>query len=95
MVCLARLLLAAGLSFAGDAIEVTFLSFLSPCVQIEWGLSNFQSATIAGVVFFGEILGAGILGLLADVVGRKPMYFASCLLIFLAGLGSVFADGYA
>ena len=50
------LLVACGLAFAGDAIEVSFLSFLSPCVQSEWGLSDFQTASVASVVFGGEMV---------------------------------------
>ena len=47
-----------GLAFMADSMEVSLLSFLAPCVQLEWGLSDASTSTITGAVFAGEFLGA-------------------------------------
>jgi len=85
------LLVAAGMAFAGDSIEVSFLSFLSPCVQADWGLSNVEAASIASVVFAGEMVGAVALGSLADTIGRRPVFLGASLLIFCGGMASALA----
>ena len=89
-----RLLLIAGLAFAGDAVEVTLLSFLSPCAQATWGLTNVEAASIASAVFGGELVGAIVLGQAADQYGRRPLYFVSCFLILVPGLISVVSPNY-
>ena len=89
-----QLLVIAGLAFCGDAIEVMFLSFLSPCVQAAWGLTNLEAASIASVVFAGELVGSAVLGSLADTHGRRPIFIAACLIIFLSGLLSCVATSY-
>lgn len=75
-------------------MQVTLLSFLSPCAQATWGLSNVEAASIASAVFGGELVGALVLGQAADHFGRRPLYFVSCFLILVPGLISVVAPNY-
>ena len=42
-----RIMLAAGLCFAADAMEILLLSFLSLVLMDEWQLSNRQASSIA------------------------------------------------
>mmetsp|Transcript_12455 Transcript_12455/g.15002 ORF Transcript_12455/g.15002 Transcript_12455/m.15002 type:complete len:551 (+) Transcript_12455:138-1790(+) len=88
------LLLIAGLAFSGDAIEVSLLTFLSPCVQNNWDLSNIDTASLASAVFGGAMVGSVILGAGADIYGRRPMYFVSCWLVLFFGICSCVAWNY-
>lgn len=69
-----RILIAAGLCFGADSMEVMLLSFLSIVLQVEWNLTRDETASIASVVFAGALTGTLILGPTADKLGRKPMF---------------------
>ena len=56
-----KLLLLCGSAFMVDAMEVQLLSYLSPCAQADWGLSDAEASTITSIVFLGEFFGAGFL----------------------------------
>jgi hypothetical protein len=53
-----RLLLITGLANAADGMEVSLLTFMSVCVGLDWDLSDSQVASIASVVFAGELVGS-------------------------------------
>lgn len=53
-----RLLLITGLANAADGMEVSLLAFMSVCAGIDWDLSDSQIASIASVVFAGELVGS-------------------------------------
>ena len=53
-----RLLLITGLANAADGMEVSLLAFMSVCVGIDWDLTDGQIASIASVVFAGELVGS-------------------------------------
>jgi len=64
------MLLAAGLCFAADSMEVLLLSFLAVVVQAEWDLSSTQTSGITAAVFLGAMSGTLLLGPLGDKFGR-------------------------
>ena len=53
-----RLLLITGLANAADGMEVSLLAFMSVCAGLDWDLSDSQVASIASVVFAGELVGS-------------------------------------
>jgi MFS family permease len=90
-----RILVAAGLCFATDAMEVLLLSFLAIVLQAEWGLSQEQTATLTCSVFVGSIVGSLLFGYLADVVlGRKPAFLWTATIICAFGFGTAAANSY-
>ncbi|KAG7348645.1 major facilitator superfamily transporter [Nitzschia inconspicua] len=89
-----QILIAAGLCFMADAMEVLLLSFLSPILQQEWTLSGRQMNTIISVVFAGALCGTLILSPLGDVVGRKPVFRVTAAMIALFGLATALCQTY-
>eukprot|EP00521_Asterionellopsis_glacialis_P010851 CAMPEP_0195303202 /NCGR_PEP_ID=MMETSP0707-20130614/32406_1 /TAXON_ID=33640 /ORGANISM="Asterionellopsis glacialis, Strain CCMP134" /LENGTH=551 /DNA_ID=CAMNT_0040366683 /DNA_START=392 /DNA_END=2047 /DNA_ORIENTATION=+ len=89
-----RILIAAGLSFAADAMEVLLLSFLAPVLQVEMNLSPNQTATITSIVFAGEMLGTLVLGPLGDIWGRRPVFLSSAASISFFGIATAFTNNY-
>ena len=89
-----KILIAAGLCFAADAMEVLLLSFLAVAVQNEWELNDAQAATITSVVFAGALLGTLTLGRLGDSIGRRPVVIMTAVLITAFGVGTAFTTSY-
>ena len=85
------LLVATGLGFMADAMEVTLLGFLYSCLKEYWDLSTYSADFILSCVFAGELVGAIISGPLADKFGRKPITVAGYAIVFIAGVTSAFA----
>lgn len=55
-----------GISFMADAVEVSLLSFLAECLEVEWGLSDVQKSSLTSVVFIGQLFGSYFWGPFAD-----------------------------
>ena len=87
-------LVATGMCFCADSMETALLGFLSIAVSAEWGLTSMQAATITGVVFFGELVGALVFGSLGDKIGRRPTFLMAALLITFSGAATALAPNY-
>ena len=90
-----RLLVAAGLCFAADSMEVLLLSFLAVVVQSEWNLSSEQASSITSSVFLGAMTGTLLLGPLGDKIGRKPVFVLSAAIIAVFGVLTAVANNLA
>lgn len=89
-----RILIAAGLCFAADAMEVLLLSFLSIVLKNEWHLSDDETAFITSTLFLGALVGTSILGPLADKHGRRPIFLLAATVIAVTGVGTSLAQSY-
>jgi MFS family permease len=89
-----EILVAAGLCFASDAMEVLLLSFLSVILRVEWDLTERETDTIISVVFAGAFIGTLILGPLGDIIGRKPVFTVTAAIIAVFGLGTALVPNY-
>mmetsp|Transcript_7793 Transcript_7793/g.19419 ORF Transcript_7793/g.19419 Transcript_7793/m.19419 type:complete len:637 (+) Transcript_7793:144-2054(+) len=87
-------LVAAGICFASDAMQVLLLSFLSEVLKIEWNLGPDETAMITSILFVGAIFGTLTLGPLADRKGRKPIFLLAASLISGFGVATAFSTNY-
>ncbi|GAJ25549.1 niacin transporter NiaP [Liquorilactobacillus sucicola DSM 21376 = JCM 15457] len=88
------LLIATGLAWLFDAMDVGMLSFVIAALKNEWNLSEIQLGWIGSVSSIGMALGAVVFGILADRLGRKDVLIMT-LLIFSIGTGlSALTTGY-
>ncbi len=69
-----RVFLIIGTAWMFDAMDVGLLSYIMPLVHKEWALTAAQTGMLSSVSTVGMILGAFILGHLADRMGRKKHY---------------------
>mmetsp|Transcript_5137 Transcript_5137/g.11385 ORF Transcript_5137/g.11385 Transcript_5137/m.11385 type:complete len:527 (+) Transcript_5137:288-1868(+) len=69
-----QVVLACGLCFASDAMEILLLGFLTAMLKGQWGLSERQTDSIVSVVFAGALLGTLLLTPLGDKWGRRPVF---------------------
>ena len=45
---------SVGMAFIADAVEMLLLSILGPALACQWGISDYQQASLSTVVFMGE-----------------------------------------
>jgi MFS family permease len=88
------ILLAAGLCFSADAMEVLLLSFLSVVLKDEWDLTEREENTIISVVFAGAMVGTLILSPLGDIIGRRPVFTFTAAAISFFGIATAFCPTY-
>jgi putative MFS transporter len=79
-----KLLWLAGLGFLFDSMDVGILSFIVAAIKSEWNLSAEQIGWIGSVNSIGMAVGAFMFGLLADRIGRKPVFMITLLLFSVA-----------
>lgn len=92
-----QLLWATGLCMTADGLEVLLLSFLTLVLTSsdnDWDLTPRQTSNITSCVFLGAILGSLVLGRLADIWGRKPVFSLTAGLIAIFGLATGVAPDY-
>jgi putative MFS transporter len=89
-----RILIAAGLCFASDSMEILLLSFLAVVLQVEWDLTESQTATITSSVFAGAMIGTLVLGPLADHIGRKPVFTITAAMICVSSFATAAANSF-
>lgn len=56
----------AGIAVMADGMELTLLGLLTTILEDEWDLSTLQLGFMAGVVFIGMVIGAGISAITGD-----------------------------
>lgn len=82
-----EILCATGLSYAADGMQVILLSFLTPVLKEQWGLSNYETAGISSTLFVGAFFGTLVWGPLADSIGRRPVFLLATIVITIASFG--------
>jgi putative MFS transporter len=90
-----RLVLASGLGWAFDAMDVGLISFAIVAIAREWGLSPGERGLVVSLGFAGMFVGAALSGLFADRFGRKPIFQATLLVYAIATGLSGLAPGLA
>ena len=89
-----RVLVAAGLCCAADAMEVMLLSFLSVVLQSLWELTSEQTAILTSIVFLGQFTGTLVLGPMGDRIGRRPVFLVSAIIITVFGMATAFCNTF-
>ena len=50
-----RLGASVGIAFMADSVEMLLLSMLGPALACQWGISDYQQASLTTVVFIGQM----------------------------------------
>jgi putative MFS transporter len=79
-----KLLWLAGLGFLFDSMDVGILSFIIAALKIDWQLNAQEIGWIGSINSIGMAVGAFVFGLLADRIGRKPVFMVTLLLFSVA-----------
>jgi len=81
-----RLVVALGITWVLDGLEITIASLIGPVLQSEHtlGLSTADVGRAASVYLAGEVAGALVFGYLADRLGRRKLFIATLALYLVA-----------
>lgn len=74
-----RVLLAAGLGWALDGLDIMLYAFALNAIRGEFGLSGAQAGMLAAVTLVASAIGGTVCGALADRFGRARMLIVSIL----------------
>jgi MFS family permease len=92
-----RLVIALGVAWVLDGLEITIASLIGPVLQSEHTLhlSSVEVGTSASVYLVGEVAGALFFGYLSDRLGRRRLFIATLGLYLIANGLTAFAFTYA
>ncbi len=86
------LLASAGKFFEGFIVFIGGIAL--PLVHEEFALNAAERGLLTAAPLFGILLGALVLGGLADHWGRKPVFIAEMLLLLLGLIGAAFSPSF-
>ncbi|KAL1511211.1 hypothetical protein AB1Y20_006025 [Prymnesium parvum] len=82
------IILATGLVWSGDAMELGVMAFLVPVMKQHWDMSQAQADMLASIVFVGMLVGAPLWGMLSDSLGRRTTWLVTTAVTAVGGLAS-------
>ena len=85
-----RLLLTCAAVLFLDGFDTTAIGYVAPSLAKEWGLSKGALGPVFSAGLFGLMIGALILGPLADRIGRKKIIIFSTLAFGIGTLATAF-----
>ena len=89
-----RAVLVSGMGFFTDAYDLFVIGIASALITHEWGLSSGRLALLNSTMLAAAFLGAFVFGRLADVVGRKRVYWVVAAIMIVGALGSALSPSY-
>lgn len=86
-----RFWLLAALGIMLDGFDFFIIGVASPLLVKEFGLSSGMQGLVTAAAIIGAIFGAGLLGPLADRVGRRRIFRADLIFFVVFSIACVFA----
>src|ERR1700738_1089292 len=87
-----KLLLACAAVLVLDGFDTTAIGYVAPALAKEWGLTKGALGPVFSAGLFGLMIGALVLGPLADRIGRKKIIIFSTLAFGLGALATAFVQ---
>jgi AAHS family 4-hydroxybenzoate transporter-like MFS transporter len=89
----AQLVAICALVVALDGFDVAIVGHIAPALRAEWGLEVAALGPLFAAGLFGLMIGALLVGPLADRYGRKTLLVASVACFGIASIASAFSTG--
>ena len=86
-----RLLLACGIPFIADFMEIFLIAFITSDVQKEFGCHDYTISLISSTIFLGMLIGSIFFGYVSDAIGRRLTFLACMAFTAIFGLLSAFS----
>ena len=82
------------MGFFTDAYDLFIIGIVSTLLKQEWQLSSARLAILNATMLGAAFLGAMVFGRIADVVGRKRVYWLVAVIMVAAALGSALSPSF-
>jgi MFS transporter, PHS family, inorganic phosphate transporter len=89
-----RAVLVSGMGFFTDAYDLFVIGIVSTLLSREWHLDSGRLALLNAVMLGAAFLGAAVFGRIADLVGRKRVYWLVAALMVAAAIGSALSPSF-
>src|SRR5260370_8820621 len=83
-----RAVLVSGMGFFTDAYDLFVIGIASTLIKQEWHLGSGRLALLNATMLGAAFLGALVFGRIADVIGRKRVYWLGAAIMGVAAVGS-------
>src|SRR6266704_3147267 len=89
-----RAALVSGMGFFTDAYDLFVIGVASTLITLDWNLGTGQLALLNATMLGAAFLGALVFGRIADLIGRKRVYWLVAAIMAVAAVGSALAPSY-
>jgi PHS family inorganic phosphate transporter-like MFS transporter len=89
-----RAVLVSGMGFFTDAYDLFVIGIASTLIKQEWHLGSGRLAVLNATMLGAAFLGALVFGRIADLLGRKRVYWMVAAIMVVAALGSALAPSF-
>jgi MFS family permease len=86
--------LVSGMGFFTDAYDLFVIGVAATLIGPEWQLSAGRLALLNAAMLAGAVVGACALGRIADLAGRKRVYWLVAVIMVAGALGSALAPSF-
>ena len=83
-----RAVLVSGMGFFTDAYDLFVIGIAATLIRQQWHLDSGQLALLNAAMLAAAVAGASVLGRVADLVGRKRVYWLVAAIMIAGALGS-------
>src|SRR5512135_771604 len=89
-----RAVLVSGMGFFTDAYDLFVIGIASTLIAKDWHLSSGRLALLNSTMLLAAFLGAMVFGRIADLAGRKRVYWLVAVIMVVAALGSALSPSF-
>jgi MFS transporter, PHS family, inorganic phosphate transporter len=89
-----RAVLVSGMGFFTDAYDLFVIGIAATLIKQQWQLSSDRLALLNAAMLGAAVLGALVFGRIADLVGRKRVYWLVAVIMVVGALGSALSPSY-
>ena len=89
-----RAAVVSGMGFFTDAYDLFVIGIASTLIATDWHLSSAALATLNSTMLAAAFLGAVVFGRVADLLGRKRVYWIVAAIMIVGALGSALSPSY-
>jgi len=89
-----RAVLVSGVGFFTDAYDLFVIGIVSTLIAKQWDLGSGRLALLNSTMLFAAFLGAFVFGRLADLAGRKRVYWMVAAIMIAGAVGSALSPSY-
>jgi MFS transporter, PHS family, inorganic phosphate transporter len=89
-----RAVVVSGMGFFTDAYDLFVIGIASTLIKQDWHLTTGRLALLNATMLGAAFLGALVFGRIADLVGRKRVYWLVAAIMAVAAIGSALAPSF-